>query len=521
MRHPHESVSDLQTIYEALGGWWVQGGEVDWTAFYAGEQRRRVPLPTYPFEGRRCWISAGQPTADCQAGIAADPVPAREPDLANWFYRPSWASTEPPAPSSDVDGDLLVFDDDTNLGQAVADELLLAAGAALHADERPGVKLEFPTPGEPAGARLAPLDRREPGPGEVEIAVRTAALNFADALKVSGTQPDAPFGVECAGVVLRLGEGVSHVAAGDEVVAVGPDSFQSHVVRDARLVAKKPVGMSWQDAVTLPAAFMTVVHALDVGQLAAGERLLIHAASGGVGLAAVQVAQARGAEIFATAGSPEKRALLQSLGIRHVFHSRTLDFADEIRARTGGMGVDVVLDSLTGDFLTRSLRLLAPQGRFLELGKKETYSADQLAALQLAAGVSYHAIDLSQIMRDDPARYGLLLADVVERAARGELKPLPSRLFPAAEAAPAFDLMIRAQHTGKIVLDFAHRTPQTWIVEAGESFRRLGPNRFAVNPARAADYASLFEALGESARSLRRVLHRMERGPARPTASAR
>jgi acyl transferase domain-containing protein/NADPH-dependent curcumin reductase CurA/acyl carrier protein len=514
LRHRDEEVADDQFLLGAVARLWANGASPDWSAFHAGLPRQRVALPTYPFERRRHWIPAGQPLAPAAGGalveVAADPVPAREPDIADWFSRPIWTNTPPPAASRDLDGDLLVFDDESGLGRAIADELLREAAAAAPVDDaaRGATRLEFPTPGEAEGARLAAVERTAPGAGQVEIAVRAAALNFSDALKVTGVQPDAPFGMECAGVITRIGDGVVSFAVGDEVIAISPDSFRSHVLREARVVTRKPAALSWQDAATLPVAFMTAVYALEtLAELRPGDRVLIHSASGGVGLAAAQVAKARGAEIFATAGSPEKRQFLESIGIQHVFHSRTLDFADAIRARTGGAGVDVVLNSLTGEFLTRSLHLLAPRGRFVELGKKEIYTPEQLAALGLAAGVSYHAMDLAQILRDDPAHYGALLADVVGRVARGELQPLPHRAFPTADAARAFDLIIRAKHIGKIVLEFDTGAPRVWMVEAGESFAQLGPSRFAVHPARAEDYAQLFEALGTAAKNLRRVLH--------------
>jgi acyl transferase domain-containing protein/NADPH:quinone reductase-like Zn-dependent oxidoreductase/acyl carrier protein len=508
IRHRDEEVADDRFLLAAAGRLWEHGAGPDWIAFHAGSRRRRVALPTYPFERRRHWVAAGQPMAAAVSVAApADPIPRRERDMADWFFRPTWSSTAAPLPSREVDGDLLVFDDASGLGRAIVDEIRRNAGA-LNDTSSNVWRLEFPTPGETQGATFAQVARATPETAEIEIAVRTAALNFADALKVSGVQPDAPFGMECAGIVTRVGDSVSTVAVGDEVVAIGPNSFQTHVVRDARLVAKKPPTLSWADAATIPAAFMTAVHALEaVSGLQAGERVLIHAASGGVGLAAVQVAKARGAEIFATAGSPDKRALLESLGIRHVFHSRTPEFADAIRRATGGAGMDVVLNSLTGELLARSLELLAPGGRFVEIGKKEIFSQQEIAARGLAPDVRYHAVDLTRIMRDDPAAYGELLAGVIRRVATGAFQPLPSRLFRAADAGPAFELMIQAKHTGKIVLDFEARGPRVWFVEAGARFEQLEPGRFSIAPARANDYTALFDALGESVKSLRRVLH--------------
>ena len=206
-------------------------------------------------------------------------------------------------------------------------------------------------------------------------------------------------------------------------MAIGPDSFRSYLIRQARHVARKPAFLSMEEAVTLPAAFMTAWYALHhQGKLRKGEKVLIDAASGGVGLAAVQVAQLAGAEIFATAGSKEKRAFLKSLGIRHLFDSRSQGFAEEIQRRTRGAGVNVVLNSLTGEFIPKSFSVLAAGGRFLELGKREIYSSAQLAALPLRADASYVPINLTQMWSDDPVAYGRLFREVIEQADQGHFK---------------------------------------------------------------------------------------------------
>ena len=349
-------------------------------------------------------MPAGQPAGnETVPEIPIESIARRESDIANWFFRPQWTSTPAPKPSIDPTGDLLVFENESGLGREVVKELC-AGLPVVSKDDPHSLVLEFPHPGDTLGSKLVARERRPPGPGEVEILVHSAGLNFADALKVSGVLPDAPFGMEAAGVVIARGPGVTAFVEGDEVVAIGPDSFRTHLTRDARLVTKKPSALSWEAAATLPAAFMTAVHALEsVARLAPGERVLIHAATGGVGMAALQVAKAHDAEIFATAGTAAKRDQLKALGLTNVFDSRSPLFAEEIRVRTGGRGVDVVLNSLTGDLLAKSLQLVAPGGRFVELGKREILTADQLTRLELATAVEYHPIDLTTIMRDDPA----------------------------------------------------------------------------------------------------------------------
>jgi len=303
-----------------------------------------------------------------------------------------------------------------------------------------------------------PAPRRRPGPGEVEIEVRAAALNFMNVMSAMGVYPGypdgvGPLGIECAGVIAAVGEGVGGFEAGDEVVAVAFDSLATHALADARLVARKPAGLEFREAATVPVAFLTAAYALEhLARLGEGERVLIHAASGGVGLAAVQLARRAGAEVFATAGSESKREYLRALGIEHVFDSRSLSFADEIRAGTGGEGVDVVLNSLTGEAIGRGLSLLRPYGRFLEIGKRDIHDDTRVGLAPFRNHLSYFAIDMDRGARERPALLGGMLREIVARLASGELTPLPLRVFPVREVADAFRHMAQARHVGKIVL---------------------------------------------------------------------
>jgi NADPH:quinone reductase-like Zn-dependent oxidoreductase len=212
--------------------------------------------------------------------------------------------------------------------------------------------------------------RRPPAPGEVEVEVRTAGLNFRDVLNALGQYPgDAGLlGFESAGTVSATGEGVTGFKPGDPVIVLGsPGCIASHVTVDSRLIVPKPAGMSFAEAVTVPTTFLTAYYALHVlGRIQAGDRVLIHAAAGGVGLAAVQLALRAGAEVFATVGSQEKREHLERLGVRHIMGSRTLDFGSEIRRLTKGEGVTMALNSLSGEFIKETFAALAPHGRFLE-----------------------------------------------------------------------------------------------------------------------------------------------------------
>nr|QVV57687.1 polyketide synthase [Myxococcales bacterium] len=327
---------------------------------------------------------------------------------------------------------------------------------AVPAEGRP-FRLEIPEPGVLDRLSLHAIERRPPGPGEVEVEVEAAGLNFMDVMKAMGTYPgmESPIllGGECAGRIVALGEGVTGLWEGQEVIAVSEGTFATHVTTSARLVAPKPARLSFEQAATIPAVFMTVWWALHhVARLSRGERILIHSASGGTGLAAIQYARAVGAEIFATAGSEEKRDFLRSLGIAQVMDSRSLAFAGEVMERTGGRGVDVVLNSLAGEAATKSLEVLAPYGRFLELGKKDIYQNSRVGLLPFRKSLSYTAIDLAGMGLEKPELFASLLREVMERFEDGTFTPAPTSVFAASQADEAFRLMAQARHTGKIAV---------------------------------------------------------------------
>jgi acyl transferase domain-containing protein/NADPH:quinone reductase-like Zn-dependent oxidoreductase len=325
---------------------------------------------------------------------------------------------------------------------------------------------------------LRPAERRPPGPGEVEIRVHASGLNFLDVMNTLDLLPlgGTLLGAECAGRVLAVGSGVEGLAPGDPVVAIAAGSFASHVTTDARLVARLPPGLGFEEAATLPIAFLTVHYALrHHARLRPGDRVLIHAAAGGVGLAAVQIARRAGATVIATAGSPAKRRFLASLGVTDCLDSRSLSFVQGVRDLTDGAGVDVVLSSLAGDFIPASLSVLAPGGRFLEIGKTGVWSPERVAAER--PDVSYVVYDLLGHVKSDPGTVGAALRDLVAEVAAGDLAPLPLRAFPPDEAVEAFRLMQQARHIGKIVIaqpaaaapegPFAPRPDATCLVTGG------------------------------------------------------
>jgi NADPH:quinone reductase-like Zn-dependent oxidoreductase/acyl carrier protein len=322
-------------------------------------------------------------------------------------------------------------------------------------------RLQTDRPGILNNLALHETHRRAPGPDEIELRVHAGGLNFRDVMKALGTYPGNPvdrlwFGDDVAGTVERVGVNVRHLQPGDAVVAMVPYGFQSFVTAPARLAFPKPPGFSWEQAATLPTVFLTAHYALvHLARVQPGERILIHGGAGGVGQAAIQIARLLGLEVFATGGTPEKRRWLAEMGVPHVLNSRTLEFADQILELTAGRGVDVVLNSLAGDFIPKSLSVLAPFGRFLEIGKIDVYRNSTIGLQQLKDNISYFIIDLAQYLREKPAAAERLLAEVSQRFVAGDYQPLSYTTFPVTEVVEAFRYMAQGKHMGKIVLSFA------------------------------------------------------------------
>lgn len=300
---------------------------------------------------------------------------------------------------------------------------------------------------------LQPLERRAPGAGEVEIAVEATGLNFKDVLNVLGMYPGdpGPLGGECAGRVSAVGPDVTHLRVGDAVLGVAGGSFASHVIARAAFVQPRPAGLSAEEGASFPIAFVTAEFCL--GHLAgmkAGDRVLIHAAAGGVGMAAVRLAQRAGAEVFATAGSEAKRELLRAMDVPHVMDSRSADFAKQVLALTQGRGVDIVLNALSGELIDASFQALADGGCFVEIGKRGIKTPEWVQALD--RGLRYHIVDWGETGEHDPALIGGMLARLVAELREGRLAPLPRHVFALDEAERAFRFMAQARHAGKVVV---------------------------------------------------------------------
>lgn len=326
-----------------------------------------------------------------------------------------------------------------------------------------GYRLSLRDPGMSHRLVWEPQDVPVPAAGEVLVAVHAAALNYRDVMLATGLIPDdqpvpglqgPALGLEGAGEVVAVGAGVTGFTRGDRVFGTGVGWFASHVVLRAEQLGRIPERMSFAEAATLPAVFLTVQYGLErLARLRAGERVLVHGAAGGVGLAALQYARSLGAEVIATAGTPAKRDLLQMLGVRHVLNSRELRFAEDVRELTGGRGVDVVLNSLAGEAIARGLECLRPGGRFVELGKRDLYANTPVLLGPFRRNIAYFGVDVATLPEQLPEVAAEEFTELCRRVADGRYRPLPHQVHSADAVAEAFRLLRHSKHLGKIVVE--------------------------------------------------------------------
>ena len=360
------------------------------------------------------------------------------------------------APNPDLVNELLYPDDENHIvyrreGRMVARLVRMGEGTD---------RLDFPEDPDwvlvpdPAGVFdqpcVQPLPPRPLEPREVRVAVEAAGLNFWDVFRSLGFIEEGLLGREMCGVIAEVGDEVSSVSVGDHVVGLGFGAFAPLMITHGDLVAPAPEGFSVSGLATVPSAFVSAALSFEYSGLEAGERVLIHAGAGGVGLAAIQLVQAAGAEVHATASAP-KQAYLRSLGVEHIYDSRTTEFGPEILEATDGEGVDVVLNSLTGEgFIDASLSCLKPEGRFVEMARRDILTGEEMAALR--PDVAYDILELDVLKKTDPAWVGRVLRGIMERLVSGELKPIIHSRWPLAEAGAALTFMRSARHLGKIVV---------------------------------------------------------------------
>ena len=299
--------------------------------------------------------------------------------------------------------------------------------------------------------RVEAVGEVRPGEGEVRVAVEASGVNFLDVMLGMGLVEAFPLlGGEVCGRVVALGPEVEELSLGDRVLGFAAGAFGPEVVTRAELLARAPSGFSAAALATVPVAYVTAELAFRFAELSPGDRVLVHAATGGVGQAAVRLARAAGYEVYGTASAPKQEAL-RALGVTGVFDSRDPGFADGVLEATGGAGVDLVLNSLTGEgFIEAGLRCLGDGGRFVELGKRGIWSAAEIGAVRPDA--RYRVLAVDRLLREDPARAGALLRELVERLGDGGLEPLPFTRRPLVEADAALESMREARHLGKVVL---------------------------------------------------------------------
>ncbi len=324
--------------------------------------------------------------------------------------------------------------------------------------------LKFSSPGQLKNLVWQELSESFCRADEIQIKPHAAGLNFRDVMYAMGLLSDEAvengfagptLGMEVSGVVTKVGSAVTEFNAGDEVVGFAPACFSSRVISQTTAITHKPKDWSFEEATTIPTTFFTVYYALKhLAQIEPGEKILIHGAAGGVGIAAIQYARYCGAEIFATAGSDEKRDFVRLLGADHVMDSRSLAFADEIMEITQGKGVDIVLNSLAGEAITRNLAVLKPFGRFLELGKRDFYENSKIGLRPFRNNISYFGIDADQLLIERPELANRLFKEMMKLFDDGSLRPMPYRAFPASRIEDAFRYMQQSRQIGKVVVSF-------------------------------------------------------------------
>lgn len=343
-------------------------------------------------------------------------------------------------------------------------------------DELRNVRLDFSIPGQLRNLqwKIAPL--QDLADDEIEIRPMAVGLNFRDVMYAMGLLSDEAvengfsgpsMGMELSGIVTRVGVGVSEFSIGDPVIAFAPASFAKRAVTKAASAVRKPDAWTFEEAATVPTVFFTAYYALHyLARLQPGEKVLIHGAAGGVGIAAIEIARYLGAEVFATAGSDEKRDFVRLLGADHVMNSRNLAYADEIMEITQGRGIDVVLNSLAGEAINRNFRVLRPFGRFLELGKRDFYENTKIGLRPFKDNITYYGIDADQLMVERPQLAQDLFREMMGLIEHGALRPLPYRSFPASRIVDAYRYMQQSKQIGKIIISFDEKRLPAATVDA-------------------------------------------------------
>jgi NADPH:quinone reductase-like Zn-dependent oxidoreductase/acyl carrier protein len=347
-------------------------------------------------------------------------------------------------------------------------------------DPSVALRLESRERGHLDTLRFSPFALPACGPGEVLVDVQAAGMNFRDVLKAlalyPGEAPDARiFGDEIGGIVKAVGANVKHLAPGDRVYGLAVFGLATQTLARGGDLRRIPDGITFEAAATIPVVFMTAWHALkNVARLRKGECVLVHAGAGGVGMAAIQIAHHLGAEVIASAGSATKRALLETLGVKHVIDSRRGDFAEAVMELTSRRGVDCVLNALAGEAIPMGLSCLAEFGRFIEIGKRDIYQNSRIPLWNLRRNASFHVVAMDAVFAGDESLTREMFGEIGELVESHALTPLPFRSFSASRVDAAFRLMASGKHIGKVVVAF----PEPVVPRRGEPL----PRPFAVQP---------------------------------------
>jgi len=360
---------------------------------------------------------------------------------------------------------IAIVDREREIHLSRAGRQVLRVSSGLPAESGPeraplAMALDFPRRGVLENFHWIARDRKDPADDEIEVEIIASGLNFRDVMLAMGLLNDdvlddgmagAVYGFECAGRVVAIGDAVESHKVGDVVFGFGKEAFATHVTARQESFVALPEGIPPEAGASIPVAFYTAWYSLvELAKLKAGETVLIHGGAGSVGLAAIQIARAIGAQIVATVSTPDKQALARLYGADHVYDSRTLAFADDVRDELGG--VDVVLNSLAGDAMRAGIKSLKPFGRFVELGKRDYVANSPLALRPFRRNLSYFGVDVDQLLAVDPAITMRGLSEIVAGFAEHHYTALPSLVFEAYEIGSAFRMMQSAGHVGKIVV---------------------------------------------------------------------
>ncbi|WP_291407346.1 SDR family NAD(P)-dependent oxidoreductase [Actinophytocola sp.] len=320
--------------------------------------------------------------------------------------------------------------------------------------------VRFERPGSPMDLTIVPIEPSAPGPGEVEILVRAFPVNFSDFLAAKGLypmMPDFPFtpGVEVSGVVGRVGPGVERVRPGADVIALTRPEMggqASVVVTDETFVVGKPANITYEQACGIPVAFLAMRMAFERAAVRAGERVLIRAATGTNGLMAVQLAKLAGAEVIASAGSARKIEYLASLGVPDAIdHSRD-EVVEQVLRRTGGRGVDVVINTVGGTAIQDGIDLLAPEGRYVEIAVFGLQASDHLDLSRLVDNQSFHSFNAKKYFLQHPDRRTRYLDEMVAHLESGEITPILARVVEFDRVTDAYALKSDRETIGRVVV---------------------------------------------------------------------